>query len=257
MLFRVKNTTFQKLLDVVCPCYCKGCGRLGEVLCECCKKDIIDEHINYCPKCKNVIRAGWCEKCRMPFSTFVAGWRDDKLGWLVEEYKYKANWALGESFAEIFDEFLPYFLEEVVIVPLPTIEKHIRERGFDHTLEIAKKLARKRGWKVERILVRNSETVQVGANEKERAKQAKKAYRINFKKRIQKEKLYLLLDDVWTTGASMNEAAKLLKKAGAEKIAVGVLAVNRIGKKPVLGNWIGREGTDDEIDYGVGEKADN
>ena len=157
----------------------------------------------------------------------MAGWRDEKLGELVEEYKYQSVRELGQKLAEILDGVLPCFEEEVIVVPLPTLNRHIRERGLDHTYTIAKKLARMRGWQVEKILVRTGTNVQVGANRAERIKQASEAYGLKEDARIDRNKLYLMVDDVWTTGASMEAAARIIKKAGARKLAAAVLVIGR------------------------------
>ena len=74
---------------------------------------------------------------------------------------------------------------------------------------------------VEKVLVRNKNTVQVGASREERASQAKEAYRAL---KIDSSKNYLLLDDVWTTGSSMMAAMQKLREAGAEKIGIAVVA---------------------------------
>ena len=55
MGFIVKNTTKCGLLDLVCPHSCRGCGQLGEVLCECCKKDILKHYEWICPICKKSV----------------------------------------------------------------------------------------------------------------------------------------------------------------------------------------------------------
>ena len=125
---------------------------------------------------------------------------------------------------------MPNISGKVSIVPLPTTSKHIRARAFDHTLLLAKNLVKIRGknYQVERILIRQENTVQVGSDAKTRLKQAKKAYMINKKLNIDRNKTYVLLDDVWTTGASMKAALKKLREAGALKIIILVLAVNRL-----------------------------
>ena len=92
-------------------------------------------------------------------------------------------------------------------------------------LKIAKSLAKKRGWKVERILKRAKNTVQVGANREVRLVQAAGAYELAGT--ISPDKTYLVLDDVWTTGASMKIVTKKLQRAGALKVLLAVLAVNR------------------------------
>ena len=111
-------------------------------------------------------------------------------------------------------------IRKIVLVPLPTIRKHIRERGFDHTLRLCfelenflqKRLA-KLGMKVEYedLLVRKNKTVQVGKEKKERMKQAEKAYGIREGIKIESKTLYVLVDDVTTTGASLTAAKKILQ----------------------------------------------
>ena len=111
-------------------------------------------------------------------------------------------------------------IRKIVLVPLPTIQKHIRERGFDHTLRLCfelenflqKRLA-KLGMKVEYedLLVRKNKTVQVGKEKKERMKQAEKAYGIREGIKIESKTLYVLVDDVTTTGASLTAAKKILQ----------------------------------------------
>lgn len=220
----VKNTTYLGLGDILCPYSCKGCGRLGEVFCECCKNDIIFDHLNCCPGCQRVVIDGCCNFCHLP-PIFVVGWKDDIIGQLVQDYKYESTRALGCILAEILDSILPVIDGKVEIVPLPTAQKHIRERGFDHTRKVAQKLARKRGWKVSKMLIRKKDTVQVGTNEKMRVKQANEAYEAT--KKAEEDVTYVIFDDVWTTGASMRAAIKKLRKAGARKIMVAILAVSR------------------------------
>lgn len=232
MGFIVKNTTKCGPLDLLCPYRCRGCGELGEVLCECCKNYITSEKINHCLKCKKVINEK-CQNCNLPFSaTFVVGYRDELIGALAEEYKFFGVRKLGKILTEILDDYLPDFSGDVVIVPLPTIQKHVRERGVDHTYQIAKRLAKRRGWKTEKLLLRNKNTVQLGADMDKRRRQAKEAFL--FHGEINENKTYVLFDDIWTTGASMMEAGRIFKKMGAKKIVAVVFATNRQGKRPEI-----------------------
>ena len=231
MVKNVKNTTFVGLFDLIAPHSCRGCGRLGSVICECCKNDIIATHESICPNCKGRVKAkdGRCGKCRELPPIYVVGERQGLLGEIVHSYKYDSVWALAGVLAELLDEILPKEIGDgAVIVPLPTIGKHIRERGLDHTYKIAKCLAKRRKCRVERVLERTGNSVQVGANSAVRKKQASLAYGVRGKAKIESGKMYVLVDDVWTTGASMMAAIKKLREAGAEKIVVALLTMNHI-----------------------------
>lgn len=225
MLSIVKNTTILSPFDLLCPHICRGCGGLGKVLCDCCKNYILEEHLNFCPCCKRRIDGHKCDNCALLPPTTMIGWKNELIGKMVEEYKYKSVKAIGNVFAELLDESLPFYSDKTVVVPLPTINKHIRERGFDHTLYLAKKLVKLRGWRVDQVLKRANNSVQVGAGESTRVKQAFSAYRVAG--RIEPDIHYLLLDDVWTTGASLAAATRKLREAGALKISIAVLAVTR------------------------------
>lgn len=218
MGFDVKITTFSSILDLIAPYSCRGCGQLGEVLCECCKNYNIMHMAKICSRCKKSI-----EKCKCDVPIYTAFYREGLIQNLVEDYKYQSIRGLDKALAEMLDETLPKNLGDTIIVPLPTAPKHVRERGFDHTLKLAKALAKRRkDFSFARILARNNNTVQVGADAKTRKKQAKEAYLIKTDK-VGCNKKYLLIDDVWTTGASMEAAISLMKKAGAKYLAAAVI----------------------------------
>jgi len=114
----------------------------------------------------------------------------------------------------MLDDAVP---DDFVLAPLPTIARHVRERGFDHVGLIAKKMK----MPVARVLVRNKNTVQVGASREARKRQAGEAYRAL---EVDPDEKYLLLDDVWTTGSSMMAAMQKMREAGAKKIGIVVIA---------------------------------
>ena len=215
MAFIVKNTTFPSLLDLLSPHSCRGCGRYGEALCECCKKNIIRERNGVCEKWK-------CYK-NLP-SIYAVSSRDGLLGELIHDYKYYSIRVLSKPLAEMLDETLPIFPQNSVLVPLPTATHHVRERGFDHVYLVVKNLSRIRKMSIERLLIRNKNTVQVGSDKKQRLTQADLAYTLNPKIEIDEDKTYVLIDDVWTTGASMEAAVKKLRAGGAKHIVISVIA---------------------------------
>ena len=233
MSFIVKNTTFPGLLDLIAPHSCRSCKRTGEALCDRCKNNIITEFSNYCPNCKTYSPTDKCLKCKSLPPTFVIGSRSGLIGTLVHDFKYNSNRALVRPLAEIINSIIPQIDGNITIVPLPTINRHIRERGLDHTLLIAKHLAKIRGshYHTSPIIIRAQNTVQVGSDRKTRIHQASLAYSINPKFTIDKNTTYLLFDDVWTTGASIKNATKILRKAGAKKIIIVILAVSQINQE--------------------------
>lgn len=105
---------------------------------------------------------------------------------------------------------------------MPTIRQHIRERGFDHTLVIAKELCARRRLAYAQLLGRARNTVQVGSDRTTRLEQVKHAYRLILPP--SQDDNYLVIDDVWTTGASLCSACSLLRENGAHNVMVAVIA---------------------------------
>ncbi len=215
----VKNTTLPRLLDLIAPHSCRGCGKLGTTLCECCKKYIVNSNnYNNQPGIKEL----------PPF--YTVGNRDGLLAKLIYDYKYNSTRAIGIKLAELINEKLPHKLPpNTYIVPIPTSTKHIRERGFDHILFIAHHLAKiNHKLKVKPLLVREKNTVQVGSNKNTRILQADQAFKVKDKTQIDSNATYLLLDDVWTTGASMLAAIKKLRAIGAKHIIIAELSISML-----------------------------
>lgn len=213
MGFDVKKTTKWGLMDWLCPYYCRGCGQLGEALCWCCKNDILTSNLEFRKKYSGPL---------------LVGKKEGLLGQIIKEYKYGPVRGLGKDLADLLWVVLELAVsgnaEEIVIVPLPTISKHIRQRGFDHMWVIGRYLAKVGGYRVEKILRRVNNTVQVGVDREKRLEQARQAYMVE--KQVDSKRTYVLVDDIWTTGASMQAAEKELRKAGAKKIIKIVLAVS-------------------------------
>ena len=252
-LYRVKITIEKFILDMVLPNRCVRCQREGGIFCDRCKKYI------------SIINPGYVMEDMYGFEKLlVAGLKEGWFERMVRDFKYKGRRDYGEFLAEklgevIFGEVKRMKLgdelsnksgevtcgvlrkveteikeiRQIVLVPLPTIRKHIRERGFDHTLRLCFELEnflQKRlddlGVSVEyqSLLVRKNKTVQVGKEKKERVKQAEKAYGIRDGVKIESKTLYVLVDDVTTTGASLTAAKKILK---ADQVWAAVLMKER------------------------------
>ncbi len=252
-LYRVKITIEKFILDMVLQNRCVRCQREGGIFCDRCKKYI------------SIINPGYVMNDMYGFEKLlVAGLKEGWFERMVRDFKYKGRRDYGEFLAEKLGEVILgevkrmrfgdelsnksgevtcgvlrkveteiKEIRQIVLVPLPTIRKHIRERGFDHTLRLCFELEeflQKRfddlGVSVEyqSLLVRKNKTVQVGKEKKERVKQAEKAYGICEGVEIENKTLYILVDDVTTTGASLAAAKKILQ---ADRVWAAVLMKER------------------------------
>ena len=145
---------------------------------------------------------------------FCVGFREGVLKQLINIYKYHSVRAVSYELAELLGEILD---DDYCLVPLPTIRRHVRQRGFDHV----GLMCRRTGLEVEKVLKRCKNTVQVGADNETRQKQAAVAYEaVN----VDPERKYLLVDDVWTTGSSMLAACEKMRLAGSKNLAIAVIA---------------------------------
>ena len=221
MTKNVNITTFPSLYDLIAPHSCLGCDHIGTILCDRCKKYIIAHHRNICPSCKQPKTTATCPTCDDLPPIYVAGKRSGLLNDLIHDLKYNSNRSIARELADILHHTLPPDLPaNTLIVPLPTSTRHIRERGLDHTLLIAKHLARLRGWRIAKPLERAKNTVQVGSSKSDRLTQADTAYEVSSTFKANSAATYLLLDDVWTTGATMRAAAKKLQNTGARDVRI-------------------------------------
>ena len=206
---------------------------MGAVVCECCKNDTLRGIVRICPLCRHEVAKSdvKCQNCALPCAEILAaGWRTGWLGHLIGEYKMQSVRAAKSVLVEVLDTAVTQSSmigNNIVVIPLPTIRRHVRERGFDHTAVIAKNLAKRHGWKMVRILGRAKDSVQVGSSKSQRKIQAKNAYELLIDPDLDVK--YLLVDDIWTTGASMLAAIEILTQAGVlkEQIFGTVIAVSK------------------------------
>jgi ComF family protein len=141
---------------------------------------------------------------------------------LINAYKFENAIAAHRFLGDLLLARLPDLPANVVIVPVPTINSHIRQRGYDHMRLIAKYVARRRGVRSASLLRRRTTTRQRDASRADRERQATEAYIVAG--RIDPAVPYLIIDDVATTGATLRHAARVLREAGAETIWVAAVA---------------------------------
>jgi ComF family protein len=207
------------LANLIIPHYCCVCGEIGSILCDSCINDIISEPFNSCLVCLQPIanRYGLCEHHKTSaMGASVVGWRRDGLEKLVGASKFTSNRAGCIVQAELLCGILPSFTESVSVVPVPTIMKHRRQRGYGHAELIAKNIAVFRNYRYENIVERRGSYVQHNTSRVEREKQAKNSFVVD--KHLNPDRIYILVDDVYTTGATAHAITGLLRRAGARQI---------------------------------------
>jgi predicted amidophosphoribosyltransferase len=106
---------------------------------------------------------------------------------------------------------------------VPTAPKNVRFRGYDHMALVARALAKRRGWTVSTALRRRSNVTQHFAKTAtERRRHAKDFFEVRGSVNI--DQPHLVIDDIFTTGSTVEAAADCLKQAGATEVWVGVIA---------------------------------
>ena len=234
------------LIDVILPRHCASCRQLlGPAepgsFCAACWRRIRLITPPYCPTCGQPFpspvaltfspehRCGACRAHPPPFDHARAVARyEGPLRQAVHLFKYRGKFALHRPLLQLalahFREHYPGATYEAVI-PVPLHHNRLRQREFNQAAVFAQGLARHLGLPVvERLLVRARQTrPQVELSGDERRRNVKDAFAVTDPARIA-GKVVLLVDDVLTTGATVGEAAKALKAAGAQQVDVFALA---------------------------------
>jgi ComF family protein len=224
---------FHQLLEYIWPRYCCICEQFLETddlryICENCVKKIIFPSKNICPKCGSdfgEIGAGaqpLCTRCLLTKFQFTALRSAVRLNGvsrkLMHQLKYKNGGYLAADFAKIIYKNLEFinFLKNSTLVPVPLHWARNFKREYNQS-EILVMALRKLpiDVKVFHLLKRTRHTPQqVGLGTLERQYNVKNAFAVNQKINIPRDSKLIIFDDVFTTGATINECAKALRKHG-------------------------------------------
>lgn len=227
---------FDRFLSVIAPYNCIGCNIEGSILCMECSEQI-DRLPSICYSCGkatgNYKLCGDCIGKNKPTHVWIVANYNNLAKDIVAACKFESKRSAASEMAKMIDSTLPYFPQEPLVVFVPTANNHVRERGLDHSKLIAIYFAKLRGWRYLRLLIRTTGARQLGATRDLRKKQLDGAFRINSGlAKCCKNRYILLIDDVITTGATIEECTKQLYKAGAKQVDVAVFArtPNKVGK---------------------------
>jgi len=223
------------LLDLIFPLACAGCNAEGALLCGECRQTL-ERRPPSCFVCHLRNFSGvLCAACGSAthLRRFIAplSYRDPRVRELVHQFKYGGVRSLAEMFGdEIASHLAAYrirFPQNSVLVPIPLHPSRQRERGFNQSALIAEAVGRRAGLRVAPLLIRCRRTdPQVGMHShEERRRNVADTFSVRQPAETISGKRVILVDDVATSGATLAEAARVLREAGAR--SVSALAVAR------------------------------
>ncbi|MBB6216407.1 ComF family protein [Anaerosolibacter carboniphilus] len=239
------NELIETLLDFVYPrnIYCILCGEVIEKtesysLCTTCQEQVKFITSRFCEKCGKPLESMYlpqkCPDCIQNVHYFTKGFScieyDDNIKKLVYDLKYHNKRYLAYHMAEMMTaRFMKLEWEKPdVIVPIPLHPKKEKERGFNQSALIAKYIGESLDIPVEyRSVLRTKETeTQNRLNREERKENLKNAFQI-IKSQKFTDKKVLILDDIYTTGSTMDACAKELCKMKPKEIIFMTFATGR------------------------------
>jgi len=199
------------LISLFFPEKCINCGLWGSYVCKKCQVGI------------------WEAELLRALDGLICLWDYEGLAQkIIKKAKYQGQYDLLKflvlsSKFEINNQISKFLNNTNSIVPVPLFKKRLKERGFNQAEIIAKEISRVYKVPVANLLLRIRDTGhQVGRTRAERLNALKDAFVFDFGYQI--PNTVLLVDDVWTTGTTMKECYKVLKKAGIKKVYGLVLA---------------------------------
>jgi ComF family protein len=179
-------------------------------------------------------RCGLCRRVELPFARAASyGSYEGGLRHLIHLLKYEnvlpAADYLGRMLADVVREIAPGFgSDPVLLLPVPLHRAKLRGRGFNQAERVARAAVRHlpdvRLEIVSRDLLRQRETAsQAGLTQHARRENVRGAFRVSRPQAVAGREV-LLVDDVYTTGATVAECARVLRKAGASSVFVATVA---------------------------------
>ncbi|MES2971717.1 MAG: phosphoribosyltransferase family protein [Patescibacteria group bacterium] len=215
------------LLSTLAPHHCIVCGAEGRLVCAWCAPDAFPELPSRCYRCQKLSSdSAVCNTCRKQTALRHVWIRTDysvAAKELLRLYKFERTRAAANIIAHAMEEMLPYLSDDIIVIAVPTATSRVRQRGYDHAALLARAIAGKRKLLWVPALANLAQTRQVGANRQKRLEQLEDNFLVT-KPEIIKGSHILLIDDVLTTGATLETAAKALKQAGAKTVDALIFA---------------------------------
>ena len=223
------------ILDLFFPKRCVNCKKVGDYICPDCFSRLSFDTEDICPECSRPAISGITHpKCKKKYSlegTFTAVVFNKTAKKLLYQFKYRPYLTdLKVTLTDLMHESLIQNEEfervysgqgnRLLIVPVPLYKAKQRMRGYNQAEILGREMAGKLGLPMTNALLRMRDTrSQVGLDKTERRENLREAFGLKdgLNEEI-RDKSVCLIDDVLTTGATLSEAGKALRRAGAEKV---------------------------------------
>jgi ComF family protein len=239
---------FGGLINIIYPPRCPVCGlflwkdrgRAGGtdlLFCRTCLADFRNITSPFCTICGTPFSSidgndHRCEDCLRKRPLFqsiqVPFLYDGPLLTAIHQFKYGSKSFLAGSLGPLLARFAATRVEpsdDLVTIPVPLHPKRLRERGFNQSLLLARHVAQGLRTELDFLALRRVRytTPQTGLGKEARRRNVSKAFEVRDPGAV-KGKRVLLVDDVATTGSTLNECARVLRKAGCKEVSCLVLA---------------------------------
>jgi ComF family protein len=228
---------FQFLLPTQCHCCEKFLDEGQQGICSDCLSEIHWIEPPFCSVCgtpfvSGEVRSHPCSSCLTKRKYFTMaralGAHNGSLQEAIHRWKYQGKATLTPFLGQWMTEGLYRYWDPKLfdlLIPVPLHKQRLRERGFNQALLLVKELSHRTGIPYrKRVLQKVRPTIpQVNLSGVEREKGVRGSFQIVGKEGLE-GKTILLVDDVYTTGATVNECSKVLLAGGAERVDVLTLA---------------------------------
>lgn len=211
------------------PKACLGCGQEDTYLCYKCQLAVPLLKEPVCFLCnQNFSSCGICDSCKaehfLDQIIIATQYQNSLAEKIISNLKYHFVWELVEPLVSLLSEQIQQkqmstVLQNSVLIPVPIHYRRFLKRGFNQSELLAEKLAVLYHCACEVDVVKRIRNIQpqVGKNRQQRIQNVQDSFAVLMPEKV-RGRTVVILDDVFTTGATMNELARVLKQAGARRV---------------------------------------